>query len=90
MFVQDGTKTVTTTIIFGTTIRSGALDQSNSATTPPQRVRRNLHPAFVASRLILSSLSPCDLTCPHNAKVVDVFKARPLASTSTMLICTDA
>jgi len=46
----------------------------------------SLRPALVASRLRLSSLSPCDRTCPHSAKVVDVFMARPLESTSAMLI----
>ena len=47
-------------------------------------------PARVASRFRLSSLSPCDLTCPHRANVVDVVSARPSALTSAMLICTEA
>ena len=52
--------------------------------------KKHSRPAFVASRLMESSLSPCDRTCPHRAKVVEVFKAWPFASTSTILICTDA
>jgi hypothetical protein len=50
----------------------------------------NVRPALVANRLMESSLSPCDRTCPQRANVDEVPNARPLASTSAMLICTEA
>lgn len=52
--------------------------------------RQHLRPALVANWLRESSLSPCERTCPQSANEVELFKARPLASTSTTLIWTDA
>lgn len=66
--------------------------QSRQRTAPPRGeiVERHSHPALVASRLRESSLSPCERTCPQSANEVYEFDARPLASTSTTLIWTDA
>lgn len=58
--------------------------------TQTETSKKYSHPALVANRLIESSLSPWDRTCPHRANVVEVFNARPSASTSTILICTEA
>jgi len=56
----------------------------------PWHTPEHSQPAFVASRFSESSLSPFARTCPQKAKVVEVGSALPSASTSTMLICTDA
>lgn len=56
----------------------------------PWHTLEHPQPALVASRFNESSLSPSARTCPQKAKVVEVWSALPSASTSTMLICTDA
>ena len=56
----------------------------------PWHALEHLQPALVASRFNESSLSPFARTCPQKAKVVEVWSALPSASTSTILICTDA
>jgi len=47
-------------------------------------------PFSVASLFSESSLSPCDLTWPQIANVVEVERARPEESTSAILIWTEA
>lgn len=81
-------------VTFGRTIHYGALSGKEQMSMPVKLRSVGkiniLHPAFVARRFRESSLSPMARTCPQSAKVVEVGRARPSASTSTMLICTEA
>lgn len=77
------------TIIFGTTRHFWAL-QKNNKVTSNRYYQMDVQPALEANRFIESSPSPWERTWPQSTNVVDVERARPLASTSAMLICTEA
>lgn len=70
--------------------RFSALRGCQYSPEAPRHSPEHSQPALVANRFKESSLSPFARTCPQNAKVVEVGSALPSASTSTMLICTDA
>jgi len=71
-------------------IRFSTLGGCQYSPEGPWHTLEHSQPAFVASRFNESSLSPFARTCPQKAKVVEVWSALPSASTSTMLIWTDA